>query len=216
MAACSSAAAGRGSNCAYLQAADVATGPAALAFTANFPEDSTPPVSTADAQASVPPVGGATIGLWKVELSCNDPADSGFAAGCDRSEYRLDGGPVTPYREKVVVEGVGSHTFEYRSVDGAANEEGFRSVALDIVAAPPPSITGFTPASGLVGASVTVNGTNFTGASAVKIGGSGAKFTVVSATTITATVPRGAKSGPISVTTAAGTATSAGSFTVIK
>jgi hypothetical protein len=78
-----------------------------------------------------------------------------------------------------------------------------------------PTITSFTPTSGPVGTSVTITGTNFSGASSVKFGGVGAPVHhVVSATQITATVPAGAVTGPISVTTAAGTGTSSTNFTV--
>ena len=77
-----------------------------------------------------------------------------------------------------------------------------------------PRITGFTPASGAVGASVVINGANLTGATAVKFNGTSAAFTVNSAIKITATVPAGATSGPISVTTAAGTATSTANFSM--
>ena len=78
----------------------------------------------------------------------------------------------------------------------------------------PPTITSFTPASGVVGTSVTTSGTNFTGATAVRFNGVSASFTVNSATTIQATVPGGATSGPISVTTPGGTATSTSNFIV--
>src|SRR6185369_6707597 len=77
-----------------------------------------------------------------------------------------------------------------------------------------PRITGFTPASGKVGASVVVNGANFTGATAVTFNGTAAVFTVNSAIKITATVPAGATSGKIGVTTPAGSATSAANFSV--
>lgn len=77
-----------------------------------------------------------------------------------------------------------------------------------------PTITSFTPASGIVGASVTIAGTNFTGATSVSFNGTGAAFTVASATQITTTVPAAATTGKVSVTTAGGTATSASSFTV--
>ncbi len=80
----------------------------------------------------------------------------------------------------------------------------------------PALITGFTTASGPVGSTVTLNGCDFTGATAVIFNGVAASsFAVDSDTQITATVPTGATSGPISVTTAAGTATSTGNFTVI-
>jgi hypothetical protein len=78
----------------------------------------------------------------------------------------------------------------------------------------PPTITSFTPTSGLVGTSVTISGTNFTGATAVSFNGMAATFTVVNAGSITTTVPAGATTGTISVTTPSGTATSAGSFVV--
>lgn len=77
-----------------------------------------------------------------------------------------------------------------------------------------PTISSFSPGSGAVGTSVTISGANFTGASAVRFNGTAASYTVNSASQITATVPSGATTGPISVVTASGTATSAGTFTV--
>jgi hypothetical protein len=78
-----------------------------------------------------------------------------------------------------------------------------------------PTITSFSPTSGPVGSSVTITGTNFTGATSVTFNGVSATFIVNSAgTKITATVPTGATTGPISVTTAGGTATTTSNFTV--
>jgi hypothetical protein len=61
---------------------------------------------------------------------------------------------------------------------------------------------------------VTISGTNFAGATAVAFNGAAASYSVNSATQISATVPAGASSGPISVMTPGGTATSSSSFTV--
>jgi IPT/TIG domain len=77
-----------------------------------------------------------------------------------------------------------------------------------------PTIASFTPASGPVGTSVTISGTGFTGATRVAFAGTPASFTVGSDTSLVATVPSGAASGPIAVTTPGGTATSSTSFTV--
>jgi probable HAF family extracellular repeat protein len=77
-----------------------------------------------------------------------------------------------------------------------------------------PTITGFTPARGTVGRTVSVTGTNFTGATAVTFAGTSASLTVVSDTQISTKVPSGALTGPIAVTTPSGTATSASSFGV--
>jgi len=78
-----------------------------------------------------------------------------------------------------------------------------------------PTITTFTPGSGPVGTSVTISGTNFIGATAVTFSGSTASFTVTSNTAIQATVPAAATTGPLSVTTPGGTATSTNNFIVI-
>ncbi len=77
-----------------------------------------------------------------------------------------------------------------------------------------PTITSFTPTNGPVGTSVTITGTNLSGATAVTFGGVSASITSDTATQIVAAVPTGAATGTISVTTPGGTATSAGSFTV--
>ena len=79
-----------------------------------------------------------------------------------------------------------------------------------------PRITSFAPATGGVGASVAINGANFTGATSITFNGTSAViYTVNSAIKITATVPAGASTGQIGVTTAAGTAMSTGHFTII-
>jgi hypothetical protein len=84
------------------------------------------------------------------------------------------------------------------------------------VSSPCVTITSFTPTSGVVGTSVTITGTGFTGATSVSFNNVNATtFTVNPAgTQITATVPTGATTGPIKVTTPNGSATSATNFTV--
>ncbi len=79
-----------------------------------------------------------------------------------------------------------------------------------------PTITTFTPTSGTVGTLVKINGTSFAGATSVAFNGKAdVTFTVATPKKIFAHVPAGATSGPISVTTPDGTATSGTTFTVI-
>jgi hypothetical protein len=77
-----------------------------------------------------------------------------------------------------------------------------------------PKISSFSPSSGKIGTIVTISGSAFTGATAVTFNGMSAPFTVTSYGQITATVPTGATSGRIAVTTSGGVGTSSASFTV--
>lgn len=89
------------------------------------------------------------------------------------------------------------------------------SSAFTVDAAALPTLTSFSPSVGATGASVTLTGTHFVGASAVTFNGTSAtSFTVVSDTQITAVVPAGATTGTLAVTTPGGTATSASAFTI--
>jgi uncharacterized repeat protein (TIGR03803 family) len=69
-------------------------------------------------------------------------------------------------------------------------------------------------ASGAAGSSVIILGSNMTGASSVTFNGAAAAFTLVSSTEITATVPSGATTGSVVVTTPKGKLQSNRSFTV--
>ena len=78
-----------------------------------------------------------------------------------------------------------------------------------------PTVSSFSPNYGPAGITVTITGTNLTGATVVKFNGTASSsITAVTATSLQAVVPSGATSGTISVTTPAGTGTSSGSFTV--
>jgi chitodextrinase len=77
-----------------------------------------------------------------------------------------------------------------------------------------PTVSSFSPSSGLAGSLVVLNGESFTGASSVTFNGTLASFTVVSDTRIDAIVPGAATSGSIQVTNAAGTGASASAFAV--
>ena len=78
-----------------------------------------------------------------------------------------------------------------------------------------PVITSFSPASGKIGTSVVIQGTNFTGANSVLFNGVNAAFTVINNTQITATVPTLATTGPLVVWTPAGSTTTVSNFVVL-
>ncbi len=80
-----------------------------------------------------------------------------------------------------------------------------------------PKIKTFTPTSGAVGTLVTITGSGFKQALGVGFGDMiPAKFTIVSDTEVTATVPTGAKTGPVGVKTKSGTGISSQVFTVTQ
>ena len=78
-----------------------------------------------------------------------------------------------------------------------------------------PSITSFSPASGRAGTNVVIAGTNFTGTTSVLFNGTSAAFTVNNNNQITATVPPGTTTGPLSLTTPAGGATTISNFVIV-
>ena len=83
---------------------------------------------------------------------------------------------------------------------------------------PTPSITSLNPASGAVGTSVTITGTNFgstQGSGTVKFNGTTATVMSWSNTSIVATVPSGATTGNV-VANAGGVNTNGASFTVLS
>jgi hypothetical protein len=99
--------------------------------------------------------------------------------------------------------------------DGRIFEISISSSTVTINAAP--SIADFAPTSGPVGTSVTLEGSGFTGPTDVAVNGTSVgpgAFTVDSDTQVTASVPSGASTGPISLATEGGTATSSTDFTV--
>lgn len=77
-----------------------------------------------------------------------------------------------------------------------------------------PIISGFSPASGPIGTQVVITGKGLIQASKLTFGSKNATFVVNSDTQVTATVPTGAVTSKISITTPGGKATSTTAFTV--
>ena len=88
------------------------------------------------------------------------------------------------------------------------------TVVMQPNAAAAPTISGFSPGSGSIGSTVAIKGTGFAAPMSVIFGGNVAAVHGFNATQINAQVPKGASSGPIKVTTSAGSVSTASSFTV--
>jgi hypothetical protein len=146
-------------------------------------------VSCANVKITLSTDGGTT---FPIILANNTPNDGSQAVTI----------PGTPSgNARIRVQGVGNIFFNISrsfTVTGSSNTI--------------PTISGFAPPSGAVGDSVTINGTNFITPSAVQFNGVSATCTVNSTTQILATVPNGAATAPITVTTSSGTATSPNNF----
>ena len=77
-----------------------------------------------------------------------------------------------------------------------------------------PTLPSFSPGSGPMGTVVTLTGTGLVQTTKIAFNGKSASFTVVSDSEVTATVPSGATTGTIVVTTKGGSVSSATKFTV--
>ena len=99
-------------------------------------------------------------------------------------------------------------------VSAFGNRQFLDNISLTATVSAPPTISSFTPSSLCEGATITITGTNFSGASAVSIGVTAvSSYVVNSATEISAVVGSGI-TGTISVETSVGTGSSSGSVTV--
>ena len=78
-----------------------------------------------------------------------------------------------------------------------------------------PTITSFSPTSGVAGDSVVITGNNLGGATDVRFGALPALFTADSLTQVTATVPSSAITAPITISNNYGTATTTNNFNIL-
>ncbi len=101
-----------------------------------------------------------------------------------------------------------------QALDIACVNSSLNSITVAFNRIPPPTIGGVVPGSGPVGTSVVLTGTGFNTTTGVLFNGIAASFVVNSSTRVTATVPPGASTGPLTLTTLGGTATAAQNFVV--
>ncbi|HEX8551181.1 MAG TPA: S8 family serine peptidase [Abditibacteriaceae bacterium] len=127
-------------------------------------------------------------------------------------DYVLTGVPGSA--TYTVTPSLSGYTFSPTSLSVAVTTANVTGKNFAATKVPAPTISSFTPSTGAVGTAVTITGTNFSGATAVKFNGVAATLTSNSATQIVTKVPTGATTGTISVTTPGGTVTSTATFTV--
>jgi len=124
----------------------------------------------------------------------------------------IDVGSKTSY----MIEGLANLTTYYFAVT-AYNSSQLESVfsnEVSFTVPPVPMITQVTPTSGIVGMEITIEGENLTPGTAVQFDSVEASIVSKNDTTIVATVPSGASSGPLTVTAAGGTVVAA-NFTIV-
>jgi hypothetical protein len=93
----------------------------------------------------------------------------------------------------------------FTSLNGVAQSGIARFTIVGSPPPPPPYISGFTPTKGPIGTPVVITGASFTGTTAVKFGDVAGSYHVDNDGQITATVPAGAITAPITVVAPGGT-----------
>lgn len=139
--------------------------------------------------------------LNKSELLYADPG--GAAAPVLGTGDILNGGVITYIAPTSEMNESGQLTL-FMALDVSPLSPPTRQLVVRVDPLLTPTIASFSPTSGAIGTSVTINGTNFTGATVVTFNAVNANFNVESATQITAMVPPGATTGPIVVATPGG------------
>src|SRR5580700_2697833 len=138
---------------------------------------------------------GGTISSYQVER----------CQGVSCSSFSQIGTSATTVYNDTGVSASTTYSYRVRAQDNSGTEGPYSNTATVTTPAgvPVPSITSVSPASGPVGSSVTITGTNFgntQGTSAVSFNGTTATPSSWSATSIVAPVPSGTTSGNVTVT----------------
>ena len=162
-------------------------------------------LSTSDTTTEVVRRAGTSGELWVLAAR----------SGAGTQAVTISGLPATAASATVYTEGRSVPVVNGSLTDNFA-QWGVHVYHLVAQATPPPAptIASIAPASGPAGTRVTIGGANLGGATRVTFGGISAGFTPVSDTALSATVPASAVTGPISVVTPGGTATSTATFMV--
>ncbi|WP_246074112.1 Ig-like domain-containing protein [Hymenobacter jeollabukensis] len=170
----------------------------------------TPVIATIDPAVPIPTVTAlpSTVSLGQATtLSVTSPVAGTIYAWSGPGLTNATGPTVT-----VAPPATGPNTYTITANVGNCSANSQLTVAVTL---PPPTITGFTPSAGPAGTSVVITGSGLLGNTAVSFNGVAATFSGVTNTAITAIVPPGATTGPVSVTTPGGTTSGTSNFTVV-
>jgi hypothetical protein len=170
------------------------------------------------------PTSGTSISLGsQITLTANasDRTSTGAVGVVSRVEFfsgstSLGVDTTAPYSIAWKPAAAGNYILTARATDSQGAVGTSTSVTVTVVAPlPAPTISSFSPASGPVGANVLINGANLSAVTSVQFNGIAASvWKIVSATQVSATVPLGATTGAVRVSTATASATSSTAFTV--
>ncbi len=160
-----------------------------------------PPTVTALAPSSGPSSGGTLVTITGTNFAGLSGASAVQFGGVDATSYTVVNATTITATAPA---GTGTVNVRVTTPGGTSTNV----AADDFTYIPAPTITSLSPDAGPTGGAntVTITGTNFTGATQVQFGGTNASgFTIVNATTITATAPAGTGAVSVRVTTGGGT-----------
>ena len=121
-----------------------------------------------------------------------------------------------PYEFSWVNAASGAHVITAKATDGEGASTISSAVNVNVlIGSGAPTITSFSPTSGVADDSVVISGDNLGVATAVQFGTMAATFTANSSSQITAVVPANAVTAPITVSNSYGSATTSSNFTII-
>jgi serine/threonine protein kinase len=160
------------------------------------------PVVTGISPASGPAAGGTSVTITGTNLSGATGVSFGGAGGSITADSSTKITATSPA-------GSGTVNITATTKGGTSATTGGDKFTY---VTPAPTVTGISPASGPAagGTSVTITGTNLSGATGVSFGGAGGSITADSSTKITATSPAGSGAVNITATTKGGTSATTG------
>ena len=188
------------------------------------PSPTPTPLNPAPTLSLTSPTNGSSITLGaQLTLSANaaDLTSNGAVGVVSKVEFfngttSLGAATTAPYSITWKPTAAGNYILTARATDNQGATGTSASATVSVLAPlPAPTISSFAPTSGSVGTSVVINGTNLSSVTGVQFNGITASvWKIVSATQLSATIPLGATTGPIKVSTPTTSATSSPSFTI--